>query len=70
MDPTTIIAALGGTQSVADDLGVTAAAVSNWKARGLPAARVAQLRKLAVRKGLLNLTLEVLLGACAGAEAA
>lgn len=48
-NPVHIIDLLGGTAQVAADLGVTASVISNWRARGISAAGLYQLRDLAAK---------------------
>lgn len=45
------IDALGGTCAVADVFGVDARVVSNWRIRGLPAARYAVLAPMLINLG-------------------
>lgn len=60
-----IIEMLGDTGVVAAKLGVTPAAVSNMKARGIPRSRLLELRVLAQKLGVRAITVDVLLSASA-----
>lgn len=60
-----IIEMLGDTGVIATRLGITPAAVSNMKARGIPRSRLLQLHMLAQELGVAAVTVDVLLSASA-----
>ena len=68
MDAAAIIEALGDTLEVSQTLSIGLPAVSNWKARGIPASRMLDLYEMAQRKGLKKITIKVLRAASAQAE--
>jgi hypothetical protein len=61
MDTAAIIAALGGNQAVADELGLYPSAVSMWRTTGIPTKRCLELYEMAKRVRAKRITLEVLL---------
>ena len=70
MNAAEIIEALGDTAIVAADLATTLPAVSNWKRRGLPAARLLDIVELARRRERSEITVDLVRAAAAPSEAA
>jgi hypothetical protein len=61
-----IIMALGNTGQVAKALGVSLAAVSNWKARGIPHSRGLDVAQMAWQLGRTQITPDAIRAASAG----